>query len=252
MAQGKSASANSNSLAQGTQVTAEANSVAQGIDSYAYMNSLAQGQSVTANMFSFAQGVHTRATSASVALGNYVSASATSFAHGDHVSAINSAVAFGTNNLKYDGDATADNVAFVIGNGTAYNARHDLITITKDGEITTYSATSDTAGFPFRSTIENKLDKSASSDFYSTSNPSGFITGVNLDGYATTAYVDSSVSSKLDSTASALFQPSGNYQPSGDYQPSGNYLSATESSNYYSTANPSGFIPMSALGLVEI
>ena len=67
------------------------------------------------------------------------------------------------------------------------------------------------------SAMSSKLDESATADFYSTSNPSGFITGVDLSDYATTTYVDSSVSSKLDSTA---------------------YNSA----EFYSTSNPSGFI----------
>lgn len=246
MAQGKSAFARSCSFAQGNQVDASDYSFAQGNQVSATSYSFAQGSAIYASGQSFAQGKRVTASSTSFAQGQSATAYNRSFAQGYLVSAINTAVAFGTNNLKYDGDATADNVAFVIGDGTAYTAKHDLINITKDGEITTYSATADTAGFKFRATIENKLDKSASSDFYSTSNPSGFITGMDLSNYATTSYVDSSVSNKLDSTASAMFQPSGNYQPSGDY------LSATESANYYSTANPSGFIPLSALGLMEI
>lgn len=119
------------------------------------------------------------------------------------------------------------------------------------------------------SALSGKLDASASSSFYTVDNPSGFITGVDLSDYATTAYVDSSVSSKLDATASALFQPSGNYQPSGDYAynsalqdyqpvsgmtayaPSGDYadssalglkLDASASSSFYTTANESGFV----------
>lgn len=57
------------------------------------------------------------------------------------------------------------------------------------------------------------MPKSASADFYSTSNPSGFITGVDLSPYA----YASSVSAKMDASASSQFAPSGNYQPSGDY-----------------------------------
>ena len=49
------------------------------------------------------------------------------------------------------------------------------------------------------SAVSSKLDESATADFYSTSNPSGFITGVDLSNYATTAYVDSSISSFVDS-----------------------------------------------------
>lgn len=99
------------------------------------------------------------------------------------------------------------------------------------------------------SAVSGKMDKSASGEFYPmTGNPSGFLTAhQSLAGYATEQYVDSSVSGKLDTTAydSAQFiltSHSGMFQPSGYYQPSGEYLSATESSNYYNTSNPSGFI----------
>ena len=99
------------------------------------------------------------------------------------------------------------------------------------------------------SAVSGLMDKSASGEFYPmTGNPSGFLTAhQSLAGYATEQYVDSSVSGKLDTTAynSAQFiltSQSGMFQPSGYYQPSGEYLSATESSNYYSTSNPSGFI----------
>ena len=91
------------------------------------------------------------------------------------------------------------------------------------------------------SAMSSKLDSSAFSAVSGT-----FLTAVP-SSYATESYVDSVVSSKLDSTAynSAQFiltSQSGLFQPSGYYQPSGDYLSATESSNYYSTSNPSGFI----------
>ena len=56
-----------------------------------------------------------------------------------------------------------------------------------------------------------------SGDYYSASNPSGFITGVDLRDYATTGFVESAVSGKLDTTA---FNP-------GDF---------------YTTANESGFV----------
>ena len=99
------------------------------------------------------------------------------------------------------------------------------------------------------SAVSGKLDSSASGEFYPmTGNPSGFLTAhQSLAGLATETYVDSAVSGKLDSSAydSAQFlltSQSGMFQPSGYYQPSGEYLSATESSNYYSTSNPSGFI----------
>ena len=93
------------------------------------------------------------------------------------------------------------------------------------------------------SAVSGKMDKSASGEFYPMSgNPSGFLTAhQSLAGYATEQYVDSSVSGKLDTSAydSAQFLQT---SQSGMFQPSGQYLSATESSNYYSTSNPSGFL----------
>lgn len=116
-----------------------------------------------------------------------------------------------------------------------------------------------------------------SGDYYSASNPSGFITGVDLSNYATTGYVESSVSGKLDTTAfnSGDFYSTSNpsgfitgvdltqyqttagmtaYQSAGDYQPSGDYYSATNPSGfitgvdlspYQTTSDMSGYIPTS-------
>lgn len=114
-----------------------------------------------------------------------------------------------------------------------------------------------TAGdYAYNSAVSSKLDASASSEFYLTSNPSGFITGVNLDGYATTAYVDSSVSGKMDKSESSSFYPmTGNpsgfitgvdlseYQPTSAmtaYQPSGDYAYNSSMSSYIAYSALSG------------
>lgn len=93
----------------------------------------------------------------------------------------------------------------------------------------------------------NYLSATESSNYYSTSNPSGFISGVDLTPYQLTADMSAyqhsgNYLSSTDSSEFLLTSQSGLFQPSGNYQVSGNYLSATESSNYYSTSNPSGFI----------
>ena len=93
-----------------------------------------------------------------------------------------------------------------------------------------------------------------SGNYYSASNPSGFITGVDLTPYQTTA----AMTGYLTTADSANFYTNDN--PSGfitgvdlsDYattadlankQDAGNYLSASESANYYPmTGNPSGFL----------
>lgn len=80
-------------------------------------------------------------------------------------------------------------------------------------DLTPYQTTADMSGY---------LQTSESANYYPTSNPSGFITGVNLSDYATTAYVDSSVSSKLDTTAFSTV--------------SGTFLTSVDLSDYATTA----------------
>ena len=130
------------------------------------------------------------------------------------------------------------------------------------------------------SAVSGKLDKSASGEFYPmTGNPSGFLTAhQSLAGLATVEYVDSSVSSKLDTSAfasaSGNFQPTGDYayssslsayypasasgafQPSGQYQTAGDYalnsavsskLDASASSSFVVNSSMTSWIPYSAL-----
>ena len=97
------------------------------------------------------------------------------------------------------------------------------------------------------------LSATESANYYPTSNPSGFISGVDLSPYQKTADMTAyqpsgdyqTAGDYLSATDSAEFlltSQSGMFAPSGNYQPSGDYLSATESANYYPTSNPSGFI----------
>lgn len=73
---------------------------------------------------------------------------------------------------------------------------------------------------PYQTTasMTGYLTTADSANFYTNDNPSGFITGVDLSNYATTAEL-------------------------AGKQEAGDYLSATESANYYPmTGNPSGFL----------
>ena len=289
-AQGIHNTASNDSFAQGSSNTATSNSLAQGIRNSAYAGSFAQGSWNSASSYSFAQGYNNSAQSNSFAQGGSNSASSYSFAQGFSNSATNASFAqgirnsavytatvFGSYNLHGNGNtASGDSAAFAIGDGTANTARHDLMLVTKNGEITMYSSTADTVGLGLVSSIKaisaaatggvdsatvsaiasayttgkqdtlafayntadqissingsalggmdeaavsgiasayaqsaasGKLDTTAfnSADFYSTSNPSGFITGVDLtpyqptsamSAYATTAYVESGLSGK--------------------------------------------------------
>ena len=236
-AQGSSNIASSYSFAQSHHNTAANGSFAQGSWNIASSYSFAQGFKNSANFYSFAQGEYNSADSYSFAQGIKNSASSNSFAQGTRNSAVYTAAVFGSYNLHGNGSTIkGDSAAFAIGDGTANTARHDLMLVTKNGEITMYSSTADTVGLGLVSSIKaisaaatgggvdsatvsaiassyaesaasGKLDSSAfnSADFYSTSNPSGFITGVDLtpyqptsamSAYATTAYVESGLSGK--------------------------------------------------------
>ena len=247
-AQGYLNGATSQSFAQGNYNNANIYSFAQGVENNADSDGFAQGYKNTGRNLSFAQGERNSADMYSFAQGNYSTAYGVSFAQGSGVSAKYTATVFGINNLSGNGSASSG-AAFVIGDGTAYNARHDLMVVTKDGEITMYSGTTDTTGTGIMSSIRalsanaggvdsatvsaiassyaesaasGKLDASASSSFYTTANESGFVGS---------SYVDSAVSSKLDTTAFSTV--------------SGNFLTGVDLSPYQTTADMSSYIPTS-------
>lgn len=230
-------------LAQGIGNSADGDSFTQGYRNSATSYSFAQGYSSIADYDSFAQGYYASATNTSLAQGENASANRNSFARGRYVSANNSASVFGQYNLNGDGSTSTQSAAFVIGDGTANNARHDLMLVTKDGEITMFSGTADIVGTGIMSSIRaisaastgggggissatcssiasayaKSAVSSVSGDYYGTGNVSGFAT---------------------ESRVSAI---AGKYAESAVSAASSNYLGTGESSNYYPTGNPSGF-----------
>lgn len=234
--------------------TGERNSLALGMSSYASNNSIAVGKNASAegNPYSLggsiAVGLDVSAGDGSYAVGGSSIATDVSFAHGFSLSATHSAAVFGTYNLSGDGSGSSG-AAFVLGDGTASNARHDLMVVTRDGEITMYSSTADTTGTGIMSSIRalsanaggvdsatvsaiassyaesaasSKLDTTAfnSADFYSTSNPSGFIDS---------AYAESAVSGKADSSALSSYALSADVSGTVD-------LVSTQSANWGGSA----------------
>lgn len=107
------------------------------------------------------------------------------------------------------GGKTYSGIAPIVVDNTADTIGIQQLTLTVDSSMTSYYS-GDSAVLGVNTTAigssiaSGKLDASASSLFYSTSNPSGFITGVDLTPYQTTAGM-------------TAYQPAGNYQPSGDY-----------------------------------
>ena len=152
--QGGSNDASSTSFAQGYSNYVISYSFAQGSGNTVSGSSFAQGAKNTSKSGSFAQGRENSATSYSFTQGSGNSASSYSFAHGFGNTAINTAAVFGQYNLRGNGStSTGDSAAFAIGNGTASGARHDLMLVTRDGEITMYSSTADTTGTGIMSSL---------------------------------------------------------------------------------------------------
>ena len=282
-AQGSSNTASSNSFAQGQHNTATNYSFAQGSWNSASSYSFAQGYRNSAHFNSFAQGENNSASSYSFAQGFRNSATNASFAQGGNNSAVYTAAVFGSYNLHGDGSTvTGDSAAFAIGDGTANTARHDLMLVTKNGEITMYSSTADTVGLGLVSSIKaisaaatGVVDSATVSAIasayttgkqdtlafaYNTANQISSINGSALGGMdeaavsgIASAYAQSAASSKLDTTAfnSADFYSTSN--PSGfitgvdltPYQEKSAMTAYQPSGDYYSASNPSGFITMS-------
>ena len=141
-AQGKSNSANENSFVQGISNTAYNDSFAQGYRNSANSRAFAQGDSNTAYYESFAQGQINRVSNYSIGQGQGNSATNCSIAQGLHNNASNTAQAFGDNLVIESAMAigkfnkTSSDAVFVIGNGTADNARNDLMVVDNSAAIT--------------------------------------------------------------------------------------------------------------------
>lgn len=128
-----------NAFASGT------NTIAIGTQASAInAGSIAFGDHTKADFFSFAIGNDCVAEGRSIAWGS-ATATVSSTAIGHGISAINRSIVLGY--LNNSGNGAGDSgVALAIGDGTASTARHDLMVVTKNGEITMYSSTADTVG----------------------------------------------------------------------------------------------------------
>ena len=191
LAQGRGNTANNQSLAQGYWNTAMFDSMAQGFACTATYTGFAQGNANSAYYYSVAQGNTNSAAQYSFVQGRRNTANVYSFAHGDSNSAKNTAVVFGTYNLSGNGStSTGNSAAFAIGDGTASNARHDLMLVTKNGEITMFSSTADTVGTGIMSSIRA----------ISAAATGGGIDSATCSAIAS-SYAESAVSSKADASA---------------------------------------------------
>ena len=138
--------------------TAVHTGIALGRSASASMNSIAVGG--TAETDSLSIGTINRAYASSVAIGQQCTASRESFAHGKGLYAQGGELSFGTFNSSGNGY-----VKLSLGDGTANNARHNLLTVYKSGEINITTSTSDTAGINIVSTLTGKADSSSLSSY---------------------------------------------------------------------------------------
>jgi hypothetical protein len=131
-------------------------------------------------------------------LGNRNSASGSAFTLGNGLNALNNVCVLGKYNSAYNGESAA----FVIGDGYLYNdggwktARHDLMLVTKDGEITMFSSTADTTGTGILSSIRA----------ISAAATGGGVDSATVSAIAS-SYVESGVSGKADSSALSSYVP---------------------------------------------
>ena len=88
------------------------------------------------------------------------------------------------------------------------------------------------------SAASGKLDATAfnSGDFYSTSNPSGFITGVDLTPYQ-------------EKTGMSAYQPTGDYAYNSSLA---GYIPTSESGNYQQVTGMTAYIPTSESGNYQL
>lgn len=178
--------ASSKSIAQGSGNSAISLGCAFGENNRASNRGFAQGYYNIAINNSLAQGYNNSASGNSFACGTRSTATASSFAWGAYVKSVNYSTVFGKYNLRGDGDtSTGDSAAFAIGDGTASGARHDLMLVTKNGEITMYSSTADTVGTGIMSSIR------------ALSANAGGVDSATVSAIAS-AYAESAVSSKQD------------------------------------------------------
>jgi hypothetical protein len=155
-------------LINGSKNTAHANAFINGYNNLAsgggsilgtYSNvtgmGLAVGTRNTLNGYGLTVGSYNTAYGNSMCIGGNNSASSLGYAFGSGLKIKNVALALGAYNSASDGT----NVALVIGDGYVYNdggwhtANHDLMVVTKDGEITMYSSTADMVGTGIMSSI---------------------------------------------------------------------------------------------------
>ena len=133
----------------------------------------------------------------------------------NQISSINGSALGGMDEAAVSGIASAyaqsaassklDTSAFSAVSGTFLTAHQDLSDYQTISGMTAYQPTSAmtayqvSGDYAFNSSLSSKLDASASSNFYGSDNPSSFITGVDLSPYQTTAGMSGYIPTSMSS-----------------------------------------------------
>lgn len=118
---------------------------------------------------------------------------------------------------------------FKFGISTRASDLSTLDTIASFEEVTTISGGLQTQISTLNSQTGGYVLKTETGQFYASSNPSGFITGVDLSSYATQVYV-TGISGDLQTQITSLSNSTGSY------------VLNTQTGQFYASSNPSGFI----------
>lgn len=134
--------------------------------------------------------------------------------------------------------------------------------LTAHQSLTAYATTADVNDLAqsISETYQPKGDYQTAGDYYSASNPSGFITGVDLTPYMEASKLETA-DGKITGYDGTAFAGGGSVDPSefipwsasGEFQSAGNYATTDdltayqEKGDYYSASNPSGFINSDAI-----
>jgi hypothetical protein len=118
----------------------------------------------------------------------------------------------------------------------------------------TFYLDSNPSGFITGVDLSSYIQNSETGSFYATSNPSGFITGIDLSSYTTEDFV-TGISGLLQSQISSNYSDiTGIINTTGSFvlkSETGSFISESETGQFYSTSNPSGFITSVDLSALE-
>jgi len=153
-----------------------------------------------------------------------------------------------TNEIQDNSDAIADNTSNIndlTGVTGSFVLKSPTASAISAPETEQFYPASNPSGFITGVNLSSYIQDSETGSFYATSNPSGFITGIDLSSYTTENFV-TGVSGFLQIQISSNYSDiTGIRNTTGSFvlkSETGSFISDSETGQFYSTSNPSGFI----------